>query len=230
MPVFGQSWRGCVSAGYNQPQSWGGIRCVDVAGNVLDRWGETLTDLTHILSAIEEGDVQAAEELLPLVYDELRKLAAAKMTREKPGQTLQATALVHEAYLRLVSGNEAGCWDSRGHFFAAAAEAMRRILVEQARRKAGPEAGGGHQRVELSVVSSRSSDAQLDLLALSDSIDRLQAKDSRAAEVVKLRFFAGLTRQQVADILSVSVATVDNDWAYAKGWLRIELAGTFGCE
>jgi RNA polymerase sigma factor (TIGR02999 family) len=189
-----------------------------------------LTDLTQILSAIEDGDVQAAEDLLPLVYEELRKLAAAKMTREKPGQTLQATALVHEAYLRLVSGNEADCWDSRGHFFAAAAEAMRRILVEQARRKAGPEAGGGHQRVELSVGSSESPDAQFDLLALSESIDRLQAKDPRSADVVKLRFFAGMTRQQVADALGVSLATVDNDWAYAKVWLRIELAGTFGRE
>ena len=184
-----------------------------------------MTDLTQILSAIEEGDVQAAEDLLPLVYGELRKLAAAKMSQERPGQTLQATALVHEAYIRLVSGKGADCWDSRGHFFAAAAEAMRRILVEEARRKTGPEAGGGYHRVELSVIDPESPGPPLDLLALSDSIDRLHAKDPRAADVVKLRFFAGLTRHQVAAALSVSVATIDNDWAYAKGWLRIELAG-----
>ncbi len=189
-----------------------------------------MTDVTRILSAIEEGDARAAEDLLPLVYEELRKLAAAKMTQEKPGQTLQATALVHEAYARLVGGNGDGYWDSRGHFFAAAAEAMRRILVEQARRKSGPEAGGGHQRVELSVADLESPSPQWDLLALNDSIDRLQAKDPRAAELVKLRFFAGLTRQQAADSLGVSVATADNDWAYAKGWLRVDLEGTFGSE
>lgn len=187
-----------------------------------------LADVTQILSAVEEGDARAAEQLLPLVYEELRKLAAAKITQERPGQTLQATALVHEAYLRLVGKDGGGHWDSRGHFFAAAAEAMRRILVEQARRKSGPQAGGGYQRVELSLVSPESPGSQLDMLALSDSIDRLQGEDPRAAELVKLRFFAGLTRQQAADFLGVSVATVDNDWAYAKGWLRVELAGTLG--
>ena len=184
-----------------------------------------MSDVTQVLSAIKNGSPQAAEHLLPLIYEELRKLAVAKMTQEKPGQTLQARALVHEAYIRLVSGKGADCWDSRGHFFAAAAEAMRRILVEQARRKLGPEAGGGHQRVELSVIDAESPGPQVDLLALSDSIDKLHAKDPRAADVVKLRFFAGLTRQQVANALGMSVATVDNDWAYAKGWLRIELAG-----
>ena len=189
-----------------------------------------MTDLTQVLSAIEQGDAQASEQLLPMVYEELRKLAASKIAQEQPGQTLQATALVHEAYLRLVADDQAKHWDSRGHFFAAAAEAMRRILIEQARRKSGPKAGGEHQRVELSLVDPESSGPPVDLLALSDSIDRLQAKDHRAAEVVKLRFFAGLTRQQVADFLGVSVATIDNDWAYAKGWLKVELAGTLGRE
>ena len=188
-----------------------------------------MSDVTQVLSAIKNGSPQAAEHLLLLIYEELRKLAVAKMTQEKPGQTLQATALVHEAYIRLVSGKGADCRDSRGHFFAAAAaaaaEAVRRILVEQARRKLGPEAGGGHQRVDLSVIDAESPGPQVDLLALSDSIDKLHAKDPRAADVVKLRFFAGLTRQQVANALGMSVATVDNDWAYAKGWLRIELAG-----
>jgi RNA polymerase sigma factor (TIGR02999 family) len=185
-------------------------------------------EVTRILSAIEQGDPQAAEQLLPLVYDELRKLAARKMSKEAPGQTLQATALVHEAYIRLVDVEKAQHWNSRGHFFAAAAEAMRRILVENARRKAGPEAGGGHCRVELSNVDAEIHGPDLDLIALSEAVDKLQAKDPRAAELVKLRFFAGLTRQQAADALGISVATADNDWAYAKGWLKVEVAGTSG--
>lgn len=189
-----------------------------------------MSDVTQILSQIEDGDGQAAEMLLPLVYDELRKLAAQKMAQEKPGQTLQATALVHEAFVRLVDIEKAQHWDSRGHFFSAAAEAMRRILVENARRKAGPEAGGRHQRVELSDVAAEVNGTELDLLALSDALDRLQDKDPRAADLVKLRFFAGLTRQQAAEVLGVSIATADNDWAYAKGWLRVELSGTVGCE
>ena len=189
-----------------------------------------MTDVTRILSAIEEGDAQASERLLPLVYEELRKLAAAKMTQEKPGQTLQATALVHEAYVRLVDGKRVKHWNSRGHFFAAAAEAMRRILVEQARRKAGPAAGGGHQRVEFSNVALELPGPRLDLLALSDAIDRLAAAYPRVAEVVKLRFFGGLTRQQAAETLGVSTTTADDDWAYAKGWLRLELAGSADTE
>ena len=189
-----------------------------------------MTDVTRILSAIEQGDPKAAEQLLPLVYDELRKLAAAKMAQEKPGQTLQATGLVHEAYLRLVDVQKAQHWNSRGHFFGAAAEAMRRILVENARRKSGPEAGGGHCRVELSNVAAELPGSDLDLIALNEAVDKLQAKDARAAELVKLRFFAGLTRRQAAEILGVSVATADNDWAYAKGWLKAELAGTSGPE
>jgi RNA polymerase sigma factor (TIGR02999 family) len=183
-------------------------------------------EATQILSAIEQGDPHAAEQLLPLVYKELHRLAAEKMAQENPGQTLQATALVHEAYIRLVDAEKAQHWDSRGHFFAAAAEAMRRILVEQARRKAGPEAGGRHQRVELSCVDPEILGPQLDLLALSDALDKLAAKYPRVAELVKLRFFAGLTRQQAAEALGVCTTTADDDWAFAKGWLRVELSGS----
>ncbi|MHB8897746.1 MAG: ECF-type sigma factor [Thermoguttaceae bacterium] len=185
-----------------------------------------MTDVTQILNAIEQGDPSAAEQLLPLVYEELRKLAAAKMAQEQPGQTLQATALVHEAYLRLVDVEKVQRWDSRGHFFAAAAEAMRRILVEQARRKAGPEAGGGCQRVEMSHVDPEIQKPGLDLLALSDALDKLAAMDPRAAELVKLRFFAGLTREQAAGTLGVSIRTTDTDWAYAKCWLQLEMSGS----
>lgn len=190
-----------------------------------------MADVTQILSQIERGEPSAAEQLLPLVYDELRKLAAAKMAREKPGHTLQATALVHEAYMRLLGPNivHDQRWNGRGHFFGAAAEAMRRILVETAGRKQGPRAGGGHKRVELHESAS-DFDAQLDLIALGDSLDKLAAKDARAAELVKLRFFAGLSRQEAADILGISIATADNDWAYAKGWLKAELTSALGSE
>ena len=190
--------------------------------------GTIVADVTRILCAIEDGDAQAAEQLLPLVYEELRKLAAAKMAQEKPGQTLQATALVHEAYIRLVDVEKAQHWNSRGHFFAAAAEAMRRILVENARRKSGPEAGGRHCRVGLSSAAAEIQGPDPDLIALSEAVDKLHTRDPRAAELVKLRFFAGLTRQQAADALGISLATADNDWAYAKGWLKVELAGTSG--
>ena len=189
-----------------------------------------MSEVTRILSAIEQGDASAAGELLPLVYDELRKLAAARLAQEKPGQTLQATALVHEAYLRLVDNEQAQKWNSRGHFFAAAAEAMRRILIENARRKSGPQAGGRHVRVEFPDVPAVLHGWDLDLLALSEALDKLQTKDARAAELVKLRFFAGLTRHQAAEALGVSVATADNDWAYAKGWLKAEIAGRSGTD
>ena len=201
------------------------IFCLSSSGRLSSR---AMDDVTRILSAVELGDPRAAEQLLPLVYEELRKLAAARLAQEKPGQTLQATALVHDVYIRLVDVEQAQHWSSRGHFFAAAAEAMRRILVESARRKRGPEAGGGHCRVELSDVPAEIKGNDLDLVALSDSLDRLQIKDPRAAELVKLRFFAGLTRKQAAEALGVSVATADNDWAYAKGWLKAELAKTSG--
>jgi RNA polymerase sigma factor (TIGR02999 family) len=188
-----------------------------------------MSDVTPILSQIESGDPSAAEQLLPLVYEELRKLAAARLGQEKPGQTLQATALVHDAYLRLVGSDPSRQWHNRGHFFAAAAEAMRRILVEVARRKRGPEAGGNYGKVELTDVPALPN-RDLDLIALSDALEELQVRDRRAAELVKLRFFAGLTRHEAAEILGISVATADNDWAYAKGWLKAELAGKPGIE
>src|SRR3954469_2745817 len=189
-----------------------------------------MNDVTRILSAIEVGDPQASEQLLPLVYEELRKLATRRLAQERPGQTLQATALVHDAYLRLVDVDKEQHWNSRGHFFAAAAEAMRRILIEIARRKGGPEAGGGHVRVELPDLPAEFKRPDLDLLAINEALDKLQAKDPRAAELVKLRFFAGLTRHQAAEALGVSIATADNDWAYAKGWLKAEIAGRSGAD
>ncbi len=185
-----------------------------------------MSDVTQLLSQIESGNSSASERLLPLVYDELRKLAGAKMVKEKPGQTLQATALVHDAYIRLVDVEKAQHWNSRGHFFRAAAEAMRRILIEQARRKGGHKAGGSHQRVELSQVDLEVSPAQIDFLDLNEALNGLERHDSRASQVVKLRFFAGMNRQQTADLLGISLATADNDWAYAKSWLQIELEGS----
>ena len=182
-----------------------------------------MSDVTQILGQIEDGDGQAAEKLLPLVYDELRKLAAEKMAHEKPGQTLQATALVHEAYIRLVDTERAQHWNSRGHFFGAAAEAMRRILIAQARRKASIRAGGELQRVDLSDVEPEIQGPQLDLIALDAALDQLAVHDSRAAALVKLRFFAGLTMPQAAEALGVSLATAENDWAYAKCWLRLRV-------
>jgi RNA polymerase sigma factor (TIGR02999 family) len=181
-----------------------------------------MNDVTRVLSAIEHGDPRAADQLLPLVYDELRLLAAQKLTQEKPGQTLQATALVHEAYLRL-AGAEAISWNSRGHFFAAAAEAMRRILIETARRKKNLKAGGGCQRVDFSEVEPAIEDPRIDLLALDEALGRLEAKDKRKADLVKLRFFAGLTMVQAAQALGISASTADNDWAYAKSWLSLDM-------
>jgi len=184
-----------------------------------------MSDVTRILSAIEQGDPQASEQLLPLVYEELRKLAAQKMAQEKPGQTLQATGLVHEAYLRLVSGTQPQDWDSRGHFFAAAAEAMRRILIEQARQKNSLKGGAGLERIALSDVNPAIEDPGLDVLALDEALQRLANKDPRKAELVKLRFFAGLTNAQAAEILGIAPSTADLDWAYAKCWLRTEMTG-----
>ena len=183
-----------------------------------------MNDVTQILSQIESGDPRAAEQLLPLVYDELRKLAAARLAQEKPGQTLQATALVHEAYVRLIGGDGQTEWNSRGHFFGAAAEAMRRILVDNARRKSGPKAGGGMQRVELSQIDPEIQSSEIDLIALHDALDRLAIKDARKAELVKLRFFAGLTIEQAAQALGITARTAYSDWAYAKAWLRVEIS------
>jgi RNA polymerase sigma factor (TIGR02999 family) len=183
-----------------------------------------MTDVTQILEDVERGDPRAAERLLPLVYDELRRLAARKLAREAPGQTLQATALVHEAYLRLVGAGDAG-WNGRGHFFAAAAEAMRRILVENARRKASLKAGGGRARVDLAGAEPAVEGPRVDLLALDEALRQLEAKDKRKADLVKLRFFAGLTQAEAAEALGVSGSTADNDWAYAKSWLRLAISG-----
>jgi len=182
-----------------------------------------MSDVTRILAAIEHGDSKAAEQLLPLVYDELRKLAAQRLVQERPGQTLQATALVHEAYLRLVDDGRGRDWNSRGHFFAAAAEAMRRILVESARRKRSAKAGGDHHRVALADVEPAVEGPRVDLLALDEALTLLEAKDRRKADLIKLRFFAGLTNAQAAEALGVSPATAANDWAYAKAWLRIAM-------
>ena len=177
-----------------------------------------MNDLSRILSAIDEGDPHAAEQLLPLVYDELRKLAARKLAHERPGQTLQTTALVHEAYLRLVGPGEESQWNSRGHFFAAAAEAMRRILVDQARRKRRPKHGGGRERVALPDVPARDPDDRL--LALDGALTRLAAEDPLAARVVELRHFTGAGHDAVAAALGISVYAARQKWTYARAWLR----------
>ena len=179
-----------------------------------------MSDVTRILSAIEQGDGQAAEKLLPLVYDELRKLAAAKLANEKPGQTLQATALVHEAYIRLVGGNpESLSWSSRGHFFSAAAEAMRRILVERARKKRRLRHGGGRKQFNLEMLDVCDAPVSEDLEALDEALQHLALEEPVAAEVVNLRYFTGLTIPQTADSLGIYVRTANRHWAYAKAWL-----------
>jgi RNA polymerase sigma factor (TIGR02999 family) len=181
-----------------------------------------MTDITGILSAIEQGDPNAAEQLLPLVYDELRKLAAQKLAQEIPGQTLQATALVHEAYLRLVDDKRASHWDSRGHFFAAAAEAMRRILIDQARRKQSRKRGGDRRRVELdaaALVAAPDEDPAENLLALDDALRQFEAEEPLKARLVKLRYFAGLPLPEAAQALGISVATAKRHWVYARSWL-----------
>ncbi len=181
-----------------------------------------MTDVTRILSAIEQGDPSAAEQLLPLVYEELRKLAAQKMAQEAPGQTLQATGLVHEAYLRLVDVQKAQHFNSRGHFFAAAAEAMRRILVGNARRKKSQKRGGDARRADLDVAELASRQQSERLIALDEALARLAQIDPTKAELVKLRYFAGLTIREAADALGISTATADRYWAYARAWLQRE--------
>jgi RNA polymerase sigma factor (TIGR02999 family) len=182
-----------------------------------------MKDVTQILSQIEQGDLCAAEKLLPLVYEELRKLAATKLIREKPGQTLQATALVHEAYMRLVDGDRSQHWNSRGHFFAAAAEAMRRILVENARGKQRLKRGGSQRRIDLSDIELESDKRDQLILSVDESLAALAQQNAQAAELVKLRFFAGLTLPDAAAALDVSPRTADRLWAYAKAWLHHEL-------
>lgn len=183
-----------------------------------------MSEVTSILSAIEAGDPSAAEQLLPLVYDELRKLAAERMAQEKPGQTLEATALVHEAYLRLVDANTVQRWNSRGHFFAAAAEAMRRILIESARSKAREKRGGDWKRVDFDELDVTTSVSPEQLVALDDALARLAVLDHLAGELVKLRYFAGLALDQAAAALGVSTATAYRHWAYARAWLASELS------
>ena len=180
-------------------------------------------DVTRILDRVQQGDPEAAEQLLPIVYDELRKLASAKMAQQSPGQTLQATALVHEAFLRLVGFGQARQWDGRGHFFAAAAEAMRRILVESARRKKRLKHGGRLERVDVDAVDIPSPIPDDELLALDEALDRLAKVDTRAAQMVKLCFFVGLTQEQAGQELGISLATAERLWGFARAWLFREL-------
>ena len=186
------------------------------------RLGTAMTDVTRILNAIERGDAKAVDELLPLVYEELRLLAAQKLSQEKPGQTLQATALVHEAYIRLVEG-EGQSWNSRGHFFKATAEAMRRILIENARRKKSTKRGGDLHKTELSATNLAVESLSDDLLALDEALDRLSAEEPSIADLVKLRYFGGLTIDQVAAIQGISRRTAIDHWAYARSWLAREV-------
>jgi RNA polymerase sigma factor (TIGR02999 family) len=187
-----------------------------------------MTDVTRLLCAIDQGDPQAAAQLLPLVYDELRQLAAQKLAHEKPGQTLQATALVHEAYLRLAGSAPAQGWNGRGHFFAAAAEAMRRILVEQARHKLRLKHGGGQRRLDLDEAREVAEAPADDLLALHDVLSRLEATDALAARLVKLRYFVGLTMAEAAEALGLSLRNAERNWTYARAWLARELARADG--
>jgi RNA polymerase sigma factor (TIGR02999 family) len=184
-----------------------------------------MSEITQILSAIGRGDPHAAGELLPLVYDELRKLAARRLAQEKPGHTLDATSLVHEAYLRLAGGDAQQAFDGRGHFFAACAEAMRRILVENARRKGREKHGGGRARADIDGLDVAAPQRADDLLALDEALSLLAAEDPRAAELVKLRYFAGLTIPQAAEVLGIAPRTADLLWAYARSWLLRKIEG-----
>jgi RNA polymerase sigma factor (TIGR02999 family) len=182
-----------------------------------------MSDVTHILSAIEQGDPHAAEQLLPLVYDELRRLAGQRLAQEKPGQTLQATALVHEAYLRLVDVNQAQQWNSRGHFFAAAAEAIRRILVDGARRKGRQKRGGDWRRWDIQLNEPFADDPDVDLVAIDEALTELAKEHPDKAELVKLRYFAGMTLAEAAAALGISTATAERRWRYARAWLARRL-------
>jgi RNA polymerase sigma factor (TIGR02999 family) len=185
-----------------------------------------VSDVSKLLNAMDQGDPHAADQLLPLVYDELRRLAAERLAHEQPGQTLQATALVHEAYLRLVGDDKERHWDNRGHFFAAAAEAMRRILVEAARRKQRAKHGGGRNRIDLDAAQPAAPDPRHDLVALDAALTKLAAEDPQAAKLVELRHFTGLSVAEAAQALGISPRTADRVWAYAQAWLLRELTGT----
>lgn len=185
-----------------------------------------MTDVTRMLRDIEGGDASAADQLLPLVYAELRKLAAVKLAHEKAGQTIQATALVHEAYMRLVDQSASQPWDNSRHFFAAAAEAMRRILIERARQKASLKRGGGRERIDIADIEPAVLPLACDdILGLDEALQKLERQHPRKAELVKLRFYAGLTTAQAAEMLGVSTSTAENDWTYARSWLRLEMSG-----
>ncbi len=188
-----------------------------------------VNEVTRILKAIDDGDPSAADQLLPLVYDELRKLAAQRLAQEKPGQTLQATALVHDAYLRLVGGGQEE-WNSRGHFFAAAAEAMRRILVEKARRKRRIRHGGRHQRIEFDEIACDVEAPADELLGIDEAVAQLEASDPEAASLVKLRYFAGLTMPEVAAALGVPLRTAERNWTFARTWLKRHMSRDAGRE
>ena len=185
-----------------------------------------MSDFTRVLSLVEKGDPRAAEQLLPLVYDELRKLAAAKLAHEQAGQTLQATALVHEAYLRLVGSDDSQQWDTRGHFFAAAAEAMRRILVENARRKSRLKHGGDFNRVEVEFAELPTRMSADELIALDDALEKLHQEDPLKARLVTLRFFGGLTIEQASEVLKISRVTAFRYWTFARAWLHREISGS----
>lgn len=183
-----------------------------------------MSNITKILADVEAGDESAAEKLLPAVYSELRKLAAAKLAHEKPGQTIQATELVHDAWIRLLGKDASNIkWNGRGHFFGAAAKAMQRILVENARRKKSLKAGGEYQRVELSEAFREVGKQKVDVLELADALEKLESHRPRMAELVRLRFFAGLTHSESARALGIASSTADEDWVYAKAWLRVEM-------
>lgn len=185
-----------------------------------------MSDITQILQQLETGERSSSDELLPLVYEELRKLAAARLSHEKPGQTLQATALVHDAYLRLVDVKQAQHWNSRGHFFSAAAEAMRRILVESARRKGRIKHGGEHQQIELpKEIAAECTVSADDLLTLHEALAKLESEDESAARLVKLRFFAGLSLKEIAELTAKPVRTTEREWAYARSWLHRAMSG-----
>ncbi len=181
-----------------------------------------VSDFTRVIEAIQQGDPRAADQLLPLVYDELRRLAAAKMTQERPGQTLQPTALVHEAWLRLI-GKEDAQWNGRAHFFGAAAEAMRRILIENARRKRAERHGGGQARLDIAEIELAAPGKDDELLAVSEALEKFAVRDKQKAELVKLRYFVGLTTEEAAEVLGISVPTADRWWAYSRAWLFEEI-------